>query len=358
MTLEHLLSTTKRRLGTAALGAALSLGALGSQIIPYVNQNAKVTAQNASPQTITVTATYAPMGQDPRNGTAETLTLRPGQSGTLTNPLTQEGSAYVTSTGDDPVITATIDNTDGTGMNIPILDANAKNNGEPQAGIVQTGQERELFLSGDSTSTNTVTHEAWGPNGGQPVISNQIYLLQNSIGIGAINDVLQETLPKNSSYVLIPQASDQSKAAGLLLYTSPASGDTRIRKMQNFTTYTPPDPYIVSVVQHTMTNGVIGEIDTTPDNKTVEDIFNVTDLSILPSAISAGCEDIPGQSVNTIDKIIARYELLPANEKAAWSGDPAAYDKYTHDTDGDGHVCDPGEPNFIYMIDVTITPRS
>ena len=237
MTLEQLLSSTKRRLGAAMIGTALSLGALGSQIIPYLDQDAKVTALNASPQTITITATYAPYGHDPRNGTPETLTLAPGQSGTLANPLTQEGSAYVTSTGDDAVLTATTQHSDGSGMDIPVLDANAKNNGQPQAGILANGMqwEKEIVLSGDSTSNNTLNHQAYGPDGSGPSNAPPEYLPSGLVTIGKVGSTYQLGFPAGSSDILIPQTSDQSKAGGLLLYTNPASGDTRIRKMQNFT---------------------------------------------------------------------------------------------------------------------------
>lgn len=241
MTLEQLLSSTKRRLGAAVIGTALSLGALGSQIIPYLDQDAKVTALNASPQTITITATYAPYGHDPRNGTPETLTLAPGQSGTLANPLTQEGSAYVTSTGDDAVLTATTQHSDGSGMDIPVLDANAKNNGQPQAGILANGMqwEKEIVLSGDSTSNNTLNHQAYGPDGSGPSNAPPAYAPPGMITTGYVGDIYQLGFPAGSSDILIPQTSDQSKAGGLLLYTSPASGDTRIRTMQNFSTTQP-----------------------------------------------------------------------------------------------------------------------
>ncbi|MGA9752849.1 MAG: hypothetical protein WBS54_13790 [Acidobacteriota bacterium] len=238
MTLEQLLSSTKRRLGVTMISAALSLGAMGSQIIPYLNQNAKVTALNASAQTITVTATYAPMGQDPRNGTPETVTLTPGQSGTLANPLTQEGSAYVTSTGDDAVLTASIQHTDGSGMNIPVLPANAKNNEQPEAGILANGMqwEREIVLSGDSSSNNTLNHQAYGPDGTGPANASPEYVPPGLISPAYVGDIFNGGLPLGSTDTLIPQVSDQSKAGGLLLYTSPVSGDTRLRTMQNFTT--------------------------------------------------------------------------------------------------------------------------
>ncbi len=241
MTLEQLLSSTKRRLGVTMISAALSLGAMGSQIIPYLNQNAKVTALNASPQTITITATYAPMGQDPRNGTPETVTLTPGQSGTLANPLTQEGSAYVTSTGDDAVLTASIQNTDGSGMNIPVLPANAKNNEQPEAGILANGMqwEREIVLSGDSSSNNTLNHQAYGPDGTGPTPAPTEYVPPGIVTSGKVGSTYQLGFPPGSTDTLIPQVSDQSKAGGLLLYTSPVSGDTRLRTMQNFSTTEP-----------------------------------------------------------------------------------------------------------------------
>ena len=359
MTLEQLLSSTKRRLGAAMIGTALSLGALGSQIIPYLDQDAKVTALNASPQTITITATYAPYGHDPRNGTPETLTLAPGQSGTLANPLTQEGSAYVTSTGDDAVLTATTQHSDGSGMDIPVLDANAKNNGQPQAGILANGMqwEKEIVLSGDSTSNNTLNHQAYGPDGTGPTNASPEYVPPGLISPAYVGDIFNGGLPAGSTDILIPQTSDQSKAGGLLLYTNPASGDTRIRTMQNFTQATDTRQYSISLWIQVIDHGQGYAQTTTPSQDIIKTVWQTSSLESLIGTSTYVCNDIPGMTLN---KIAHNYNtLLTPEEQQEFSGDAAGFVPFVNDSDNDGSVCDPDETDqqYLNMITLTVTPQ-
>ena len=198
-----------------------------AQLVPYVTPDTTITLTNSSPWTTTYTVSTAPMGSDPRTGAPQSFTLAPGQTQTLENLVTQEGSAYIKTNGSKPVVSA-----ERPGLDIPVVDEEYANNRNKQAVVMQTGKEKVVFLSGDSTSTNTMTFEARGPEGAGYVSSKPLYGPPNIVTSGYINDILNMVNAPNSSCTLIPKFEDESKASMLFLYENPATLDQRIQKGQ------------------------------------------------------------------------------------------------------------------------------
>jgi hypothetical protein len=332
----------RRTAGTALVGAALMGLATGvaaqepGQYAPYVDHDTTIVAFNPTDTPMTVTASYGLIGTDPRNGAQVQVTLPPHATATLPNALPsdpnpglQTGSAYIRASGDDaPILTAATEHSDGSGMNIPILPADARNNTDPQAGILQTGTERNIVLSGDSTSNNTITNQGRGPLGGEPITSPPAYLPSNMITSGLVNQILNVQLPPNSSYTLIPQAADQSKAAGLLLYTNPASGDTRLRPMQHYTAaqQTPVDVAKAYVQQWLPSDGRVYF-----DNETARAIIN-GDGKGTPSyatALATILANSSGANGQTVDQLVqwlqAQTDCNSSNGELCNAWDPVQW---------------------------------
>jgi len=225
--------TTINSILTTILVLLQCVNVAAAQIIPRVEPDTKIYASNPSSQSITVTASYAPMGQNPQNGARQTVTIEPFETVEVPNALSAEGSAYVASSGAEPVLLASVDRA-GSGYNAPALPAEAANNRDPQAFILQTGEEKVVILSGNSTSTNTMTFEARGPEGDGYVSSEPLYGPPNIVTSGNINGMLHQVEPPNSSCTTIPQYSDESKAAIVAVYQNPATLDERMQPGQNY----------------------------------------------------------------------------------------------------------------------------
>ena len=223
------------KMNKAFPSAAPPLIAEGGLIVPYVTHDAAITVMNPSPWTTTLTVSYALMGNDPRTGTATTVTLQPGQTSNVQNLLPndqylQEGSAYVATNGPRPSVAVT-----RPGLDIPVLPEEAANNMNPLTNILQTGGEDEIILTGPSTANHTVNHSAYGPDGSGPANAQPEYGPPNLVSIGRVSDIYQLGLPPNSSSTMIPLPQTASKVCTLLLYTDPTTSDQRIRAGQSFT---------------------------------------------------------------------------------------------------------------------------
>jgi hypothetical protein len=213
-----------------SITAAAPLAVDEAQLVPYVTPDTTITLTNSSPWTTTYTVSTAAMGSDPRTGASQSFTLAPGQTQTLENLVTQEGSAYIKTNGSKPVVSA-----ERPGLDIPVVDEEYANNTKPQAGIIVDGaNDREIFLSGNVHGwNNTINSEARGPSGDGPAYGDVLHLVPATISIGKIGDLYHLGLPENSSNTMIPQSADESKAAMLMLYENSATLDQRIQKGQD-----------------------------------------------------------------------------------------------------------------------------
>ncbi len=335
------------------------------QYVPYVDGDTQLFAFNPTDATMTVTASYGLIGTDPRNGAQVQVTIPPHATVPITNalpsdPNTHEGSAYIQASGsDEPVLTASTEHTDGSGMDIPILPYSAKNNLQPQAGILANGMqwEKEIVLSGDSTSNNTLNHQAYGPDGTGPTNASPAYLPSGIVTVGKVGTIFNGGLPAGSTDILIPQASDQSKAGGLLLYTNPTSGDTRLRPMQNFTAI---QQYDISVWIQVVDHGQGYEQTTTPSAEIVKKIWQVNNLDALAGTTTYVCTTPCPGVVCSLDQIAENYNtMLTPAEQQEFSGDAMGFAPFVNDSNNDGSVCDPTETDqdYLNMIRLTITPR-
>jgi hypothetical protein len=201
-----------------------------AQIVPYVTPDTTITLTNSSPWTTTYTVSTAAMGSDPRTGAPQSFTLAPGQTQTLENLVTQEGSAYIKTNGSKPVVSA-----ERPGLDIPVVDEEYANNTSPQSGIiVDGGTDKELLLSGTPhNGNNVVLHEARGPLGDGPAIGDQLNMPPGMCTGGKVGTIYHLGLPSNSSTTMIPDVPTQSKAGMLMLYENPATLDQRIQKGQD-----------------------------------------------------------------------------------------------------------------------------
>ena len=213
-----------------SITAAAPLTVDEAQLVPYVTPDTTITLTNSSPWTTTYTVSTAPMGSDPRTGAPQSFTLAPGQTQTLENLVTREGSAYIKTNGSKPVVSA-----ERPGLDIPVVDEEFANNMSPQAGIiVDGGTDKELLLSGTPhNGNNVVLHEARGPLGDGPAIGDQLNMPPGMCTGGKVGTIYHLGLPSNSSTTIIPDVPTQSKAGMLMLYENSATLDQRIQKGQD-----------------------------------------------------------------------------------------------------------------------------
>ena len=298
----------------------LPMNALAGQIIPYVTPDTHITVTNPTSKTMTGEVRYAAVGDNPETATAiAEFTLPPFGTASVENKLPpdaykNEGSAYVETDAPSPTtsnpspeaveaaVTARVQ-TPVTTFDIPVVDADAKNNRDPQAGILVNSLDREIILSGDSTSNNTLTFEARSPDGTGSLVGDPIYASPNTVGVGLVSDLYSLGFPHdNASHTIIPKYPDESRGAGLLLFENLATGDQRISPMQNFTPaqLTPADVAKAYVQQWLPSDGRVYL-----DNKTARAMIN-GDEKGTPSyaqdlaTILANSSGANGQTVNQL----------------------------------------------------------
>jgi hypothetical protein len=199
-----------------------------AQIVPYVTPDTTITLTNSSPWTTTYTVSTAAMGSDPRTGAPQSFTLAPGQTQTLENLVTQEGSAYIKTNGSKPVVSA-----ERPGLDIPVVDEEYANNTDKQAAILQTGTETVQTIAGGPHNGNMViTYAGCGRDAAGCITSEPVYIPPFGTGVSTPNLVLNQFNGYNSSFTMIPDGPTQSKAGMILLYENPATLDQRIQKGQ------------------------------------------------------------------------------------------------------------------------------
>jgi len=232
----------KKKMNSTITGAS-PLAASTGQLVPYITPDTSITLTNASPWPATYTVSVStPSDGNPRNGPQTSVSLPPGQSKTLENLVSQEGSAYIRTTGGKPAVAA-----ERPGLFIPVVDEEYANNRSKQGGILQTGEEKVVTMSGDSTSTNTVSFEARGPEGAGYVSSGPMYLSPNTVGVGYVNAFVHSVMPPNSACDSTPKFEDESKMGVLYLYENPTTLDQRMQPGQNYTMIAPQEYDIENV---------------------------------------------------------------------------------------------------------------
>lgn len=243
----------KAKLGLATLALA-TVPAFAAQIGPYLPKDATLVASNPSNTAISVEARFAPMGQNPQLGTPVVVQLAPRASAALDNPLSVDGSVYVTSTGAEPVITAALD-ANGVSTDLPVLPADAANNRDPQAWISLDGFEKYVKMSGESTSTNTFHLESYGADGCCHVVGSEAYSPSGIVTTGYTREALPDKPGFNNAVEGIPRYSDESKVGVIIVYENPTTLDQRVQLGQTIETLNNPLELYLSTYLDNLKNG-------------------------------------------------------------------------------------------------------
>ena len=240
---------------------ALCVGTAKADIIvPYNTPSTTITLTNPTAKTITGSANFN--GTGPIGTGTETVmySLAAFSEANVANPVTMEPRFGIypsvkivpdidPSTGAqflDP-ITHVFECDGGNGHNVPAWGSAERANTEPLAGNLRTGVETLAVSSGGYLGTFTVTY--YGPHGEGPFQTDLHPLEPNASTTIPVNYLLGGVSPGANIEVHF-YAPTWSSGRAALLYTDPATLDTRVEEMKRYTpTQQPADQVAKAYVQ-------------------------------------------------------------------------------------------------------------
>lgn len=235
MTLRH------KILGmTLATAVLFGVAAKAETVVPLVTPNTTITLTNATAKTISGNVEFNEMGIQRGNGTMIPYSIPPFSEQTIPSPITDTNilnSNYATvepTTGNAEPIVSAFDCDNGNGHNVPVWTLDKINNTQPLAGELRTGDEYILTASGNQNWNTTFDCTVRDERSTNSITSPRSSFNPQTVIIAKVGALFNLGLPANQTIEQHFQ-NDGSQGYSALVYTDPASLDTRISEMKKYT---------------------------------------------------------------------------------------------------------------------------
>lgn len=225
------------------LASAVMFGvgtARADTVVPLVTPNTTITLTNATGKTETGNVEFNQMGIQRGNGTKVPYSISAFSEQTIPSPVTDTNilnSQYATiepnASNAEPIVNA-FDCDNGNGHNVPTWSLDKINNTSPLAGELRTGDEYILFSTGTQNWPTSCTITRRNENNSFSATSDATHWTPSSVIVTTVSALAGVGLGPSQTIEQHFQ-NDGSQGYSAILYTDPASLDTRISEMKKYT---------------------------------------------------------------------------------------------------------------------------